>query len=151
MIEVIVRGVFIHKNTLLLCRNRKRGHLFLPGGHVEFNEIAQDALAREIREELGVIMQVGPLLGVCEAAFDQPPKKSERKTRRHHEINLVFKLFRRTDEKTDPIQWSSREPHIEFVWLDVKEMKSNDSRFDVLPKGVIPLVLGSDNHVHAWS
>lgn len=36
-----------------------------PGGAVEFGDTLEDAIKREIREEFGIEIQVGELLGVC--------------------------------------------------------------------------------------
>jgi ADP-ribose pyrophosphatase YjhB (NUDIX family) len=50
-IEFLARGVFRDGGRVLVCRNRKKGNCYLPGGHIEWNESAPAALAREMREE----------------------------------------------------------------------------------------------------
>ena len=62
-IEIIARGALICSRRLLLCRNRKHGHVFLPGGHVEFGEPARAALEREMREETGYLPKKVERLG----------------------------------------------------------------------------------------
>ncbi len=60
----IVRG-----GRLLLVERRKipeAGHWNLPGGKVDFLERVEAAVLREIREEVGVELQLGPLLCVTE-------------------------------------------------------------------------------------
>jgi 8-oxo-dGTP pyrophosphatase MutT (NUDIX family) len=52
-------GVFIvnDKNELLVCvrgKNPEKGKWDLPGGFVDYNESAENAVIREIKEELGV-------------------------------------------------------------------------------------------------
>jgi ADP-ribose pyrophosphatase YjhB (NUDIX family) len=47
----------------LLLRSPRRDWEF-PGGQVEENESLTEALGREIREETGVTVSVGPLVGV---------------------------------------------------------------------------------------
>ncbi len=84
-IEVIARGVCVAGGQVLLCQGRKGGPAYLPGGHVEFRETARQALAREIREELGREAAVGRFLGCCEHAFLQQGEP-------HAEVNLVFEL-----------------------------------------------------------
>lgn len=133
-VEIIVRGVLIHAGTLLVCRNRKHGHIFLPGGHVDFNESTSQALQRECVEELGAALAVGEFLGACEAAFDQVKAKG---VSRHHEINLVFQLV--LPPGFDPSDLRSQEDHIVFDWLPVGKLAD----MKLLPTGIDNLIAGS--------
>lgn len=62
----VVAAVIIHDGRVLACRrnpDRSAGGLWeFPGGKVERGESAEDALTREIREELGVGIEIGKLL-----------------------------------------------------------------------------------------
>lgn len=62
----VVAAVITRGDLVLACRRnaeREAGGLWeFPGGKVEAGESAQDALVREIREELGVGIRVGELL-----------------------------------------------------------------------------------------
>ena len=84
-IEVITRGVCIVEDCVLLCHGRGHDNTYLPGGHIEVGESAASALAREIKEELGVAASTGRFLGAVENQFKQ-------KGRPVHEINLLFRL-----------------------------------------------------------
>ena len=53
-IETIARGVCVQNGKVLLCRAKGGATTYLPGGHIEFGEKGCAALAREVREELGV-------------------------------------------------------------------------------------------------
>jgi 8-oxo-dGTP diphosphatase len=62
----VVAAVIIRDGCVLACRrnaDRAAGGLWeFPGGKVEPGESPKDALAREIREELGVDIEVGDLI-----------------------------------------------------------------------------------------
>ena len=56
----VVAAMLVRDGAILLCQRSARrawypGVWDLPGGHVEQNETTTDALARELREELGVV------------------------------------------------------------------------------------------------
>ena len=84
-IEILARGVAVVNGHVLLCRPKKGGYTYLPGGHVEFGETSREALVREMREETGLSATAGDLLGVVESQFEQ-------NGRRHCEISLVYRM-----------------------------------------------------------
>jgi ADP-ribose pyrophosphatase YjhB (NUDIX family) len=58
-------AAILAENRLLLVKRRKApeaGFWSLPGGKVEFLERAEEAVVREIAEEIGVAIVLGPLL-----------------------------------------------------------------------------------------
>lgn len=138
-IELIARGVLLHNDAVLLCQNRKHGHLFLPGGHIDFNESAGSALLREVREEMGIELELGRLIGVFESAFDQPRKHGEG-SRRHHEINLNFQLLPPLlSSSFDPSGITSQEDHIQFVWAPANQIGPGKT-YPLLPHGIELLI-----------
>jgi 8-oxo-dGTP diphosphatase len=50
--------------NVLLVKPNYRDHWSLPGGIVEFGEAPHDGCAREVAEEIGLELPVGPLLSV---------------------------------------------------------------------------------------
>ena len=114
-IEILVRGVCIKKGQLLVCQSKGAANTYLPGGHVEWNELVASGLKREIEEELGVKAVVKEFLGAVENAFIQ-------KGERHCEINLVFAM---TIDALSPAKSpKSCEDWISFKWVPLSDVSS---------------------------
>lgn len=67
----------IRDGRVLLCRKKRGTHLLiLPGGKRETRETSLECLARELREELGDVVALGPeLIGIYEHAAAGEPGK----------------------------------------------------------------------------
>jgi 8-oxo-dGTP diphosphatase len=121
-IEIISRGVMIHSNRILLCRNVKNAYHFLPGGHVEFGEPASAALAREFMEECGLPVVVRDLLLTHEHIY-------ARKSGPRHEVNLVFHVEHlEVSTSGARVRVESKEPKIEFDWIALSELDKIELR-----------------------
>ena len=49
-----VCAIFLHQNKVLAMRDERSPYYYLPGGRVALGETAQDALQRELQEELDI-------------------------------------------------------------------------------------------------
>jgi len=78
-----VAGIALEVDRVLLLRTEKDDFWFLPGGRVELLELSQDALIREMQEELEVKVHVERLVWVVENFF-------EYEGRSYHELALYF-------------------------------------------------------------
>jgi len=116
-IEILVRAIIQDNGEILVCRKIGKRYYFFPGGHVEFGESAKKALARELKEELGINIKKASFIGVSEHCF------TEERTRRH-EINLFFHVL---PEKLDT---KSKENHLRFFLFDKNQL----TKKVVLPK-----------------
>ena len=78
------------QDRLLLARASPtisaRGHWFLPGGGVQHGEHPPDSLRREIHEESGLTVTIGPLLDVLSDVRDIPDGISL------HTVRLVYRI-----------------------------------------------------------
>lgn len=63
MTVIVVAGVLFEQGRVLLTQRKKGAHLEglweLPGGKIDPDEDPRDALVRELREELGIEVDVG--------------------------------------------------------------------------------------------
>lgn len=73
--HIVVVGAVIVRDGQILCARRAAGSTLggmweFPGGKVEPSEAPEDALAREIDEELGCTIDVGPKITTTSHAYD---------------------------------------------------------------------------------
>jgi len=107
--EVIARAVIVLNNQLLVCNANGKDWYFLPGGHVESGESVEEALKREIMEEIGVSAKILDSIAIVENFYEQDGIK-------HHEINHMFFV------EVSAGQVASREDHIDFLLVDLVEL-----------------------------
>lgn len=72
--EVAVGGVCVRDGRLLVVQRGRgvaTGRWSLPGGRVEPGETLAAAVIRELREETGLAVDVGPLCGIAERISDR--------------------------------------------------------------------------------
>ena len=116
-IETIARGICAKGGKVLLCRGRKAGNLYFPGGHIDFGERGATALEREVLEETGLASKVTAFLGVCEHRFLQNGSED------HAEINLVYALEIPDADPEKPVE--AKEGWIAFDWIPASELASS--------------------------
>ncbi len=80
-----VAGVAIYNNKVLLHRAEIDDFWALPGGSCEFGEESQNALKREISEEINANIEVGPLIWVVENFFEMHEAK-------WHEVGFYYRF-----------------------------------------------------------
>lgn len=118
-IEVLVRALIKNKGKVLLCKNLKKGHYYLPGGHVERDEDLITALKREFYEETGEDLKISKFLGVLENFFKENKKII-------HEINFIFQ------GKVNKKEIKSKENYIGFFWVKMNDL----NKINILPSKI---------------
>ncbi len=70
-----VGAVIVHNGAALLVRRATEpllGQWSIPGGMVELGETLREALAREVQEETGLVVEVGEVLDVFDSIHAEP-------------------------------------------------------------------------------
>jgi 8-oxo-dGTP diphosphatase len=107
-IEFIARGFIFQNGKVLLCKRKDRDYYFFPGGHIEFGEFVEDALKREIKEEIDAEVTKCNFIGIAENIFKDGEDE-------HHEINFTFQA------EIDREDVKALEDYLEFRWLDYND------------------------------
>lgn len=121
----------------LLVKHKKLGIWLAPGGHVEENELPQQAAEREFFEETGVRVQVIPSTEVPAGTTSEylpppfamnlhwinKPSKTRGFCEQHYTLNFFVKVldestFGRQEEETDDIGW--------FTLDEIKDLETTD-------------------------
>lgn len=123
-IKILVRAIIQDKGKVLVCRKTGKKYYFFPGGHIEFGESAKKALARELKEELGIRIKKSFFIGVSEHRFTEDKVK-------YHEINLSFQVFPKK------LNTESKESHLRFFIFNKNQLVKEN----VLPRPLKKAIL----------
>jgi ADP-ribose pyrophosphatase YjhB (NUDIX family) len=108
----------------------------IPGGVLEVGELVRDAAVREVREETGLVVEPGELLGVYDRVLRNPEQRVQ-----YHYVLIDFLCRRVAGElaaasDAAEVRWFSRD---ELPGLGLVE-----DTLDVIEKGFAKLRHGSD-------
>jgi len=128
-----VAGVAIHDNKLLVHKNILDDFWSLPGGRCEFLEISKDTLIREMKEEIGVEIEIIRPLYFVENFFNYLEKD-------YHELSIFYLMEFTPDSKlvfendifhgkehalgTKNDEIHGEELELIFKWVDINELDS---------------------------
>ena len=108
----IVNGLLLRDGQVLMARRCASRRLYpntwsFPGGHVEEGETIEQALTRELLEEIGVTPKSSTLV----MQLDGPPE--------HGEPPGTFHLFAVLKWKGEPANWGDE--HSELRWVPISD------------------------------
>ena len=117
-----VSAIILTAEGLLLQRRSDNGHWGLPGGAVEPGESVSEALIREVREETGLEVRPGRLIGVYSAPA-------------HHQVvtypdgNVIHYVSSSFECRVTGGTLACGSESLELGWFDPEK----------LPEGVLPM------------
>ena len=117
-----VCAVIVHDGKLLAMHDERSPYFYLPGGRVRVHEPAEEAILREIREELEIDAKIVRPLWLNQGFFTEDVDRKQ-----YHELCLYFlvdvsdtPLLSRGEQFTLP---EGKRIHT-FEWLDFHRLKS---------------------------
>ncbi len=116
-----VCAVIINNDRLLTLKDNHAEYYYLPGGRVKFNETAQSALIRELREELEIDARIVRPLFLNQSFFNEDVLKKD-----YHELCLYFLVdITNTDLLSRGASFMGKELKKEqcFKWMSFDEAK----------------------------
>ena len=116
-----VCAMMIDNGKILAMRDDRSPYYYLPGGRVAMGEAAENAVIREVREELGVTPKIIRPLWLNQAFFTEDVDNL-----RYHELCIYFLMdISDTDLLTKGNEFTSNEgsrTH-RFEWLEFDRLK----------------------------
>jgi ADP-ribose pyrophosphatase YjhB (NUDIX family) len=114
-----VAGIVMHADRVLLHQAKQDDFWNLPGGRVEMNESTEDAVRREMMEEIGVHVRVGKLACVCEDFYEYDGMNM-------HEIGFYYVIsLPEGHAYYDEAEFNGleRDGELTFRWFPLRELE----------------------------
>ena len=114
-----VCGIITHNNKILALKDEGGPYYYLPGGRVKLHENTEEALKREMNEELKIEAEVIRPLWLHQNFFKIKEEK-------YHEICLYFLVdISKTDllKKGETFSLHDGEKQLDFKWIDFEDLK----------------------------
>ena len=118
-------GIIKQENKFLIMRVNKTSYYHIPGGHIEIGEDSEQAVIREIKEEIGCDVQETSLFLIQENFWTRNAKKCHG-IEFYYIIKLKQQLQMQNYEKIENDK--GEEKLLEFKWVTAEELKNIDLR-----------------------
>ena len=128
LLNVRTSGILIHDNKILLHKNINEEHYALLGGRVAIGENSEEALRREIMEELGKEIEINCYVTTIENLF-------EMKNSKYYEILFVHEIECKDEEDKKILETMPNKEgkeYLRYEWVDIDEL----DKYDLRPKAM---------------
>ena len=139
-----VSGFVIQDNKVLFVDMDNSGFLCLPGGYVEIGETSEEAMIRELKEEINLNFKIDSFMGVIENFFTNLKKQ------RTHGIDFYYKVSLVDNNDYNKIDYDRTENdkeglvHHHFKWINLDELKD----CNLLPKEIKNEIINNKETFH---
>jgi ADP-ribose pyrophosphatase YjhB (NUDIX family) len=126
-----VGAVVLKGRQVLLAKRGKppaQGTWSLPGGLLELGETAEQGVAREVQEETGILVEVGPIIGLF-----QPIQRDDDDRVRYHFVVIDILAYYRAG---DPV---AGDDAADLRWVDPQDLplyNVADATRDMIERGL---------------
>lgn len=141
-----VAGIIKEDDKYLIMQIEGSSYYMIPGGHVELGENSKEAIIREIKEEVGVDIDIESLKLFCY----QENFYTKNNIREHWIENYYIVKIK---EKLEINNWSIEENDkgvlktLHFKWVTLEELKEIDLRPVTIKNLLIDEKTNSFNHI----
>ncbi len=112
-----VGAIIIKNKKILMVRNNKSPHYYSVGGRVKIGESSIEALNREIKEELGLKLNILDLAVVQESFYEYGVDKDK-----IHEISLFYNVDFNENTKIESMNFLEVDCTEYLQWLDLNKL-----------------------------
>ncbi len=132
-IRIRVAALIFHESKILLLAHRKKNNVYWlpPGGGVGYGESLPEALKREIKEELGIDIEVGNVLIICDSI--------EPKLKRH-----ILHVFFQCSHTSGEYHLGKEKRLHDFSFFSAEELR-NITLFPPVKEELCAFMEGSDS------
>jgi mutator protein MutT len=109
-----VYGIILDKGEAVFMKNKSNDKLWFPGGGVEIGETLEEALKREIMEEVGLEVEMGKMVLFKENFFYYEPLDEA-----YHAFLFFFICKAKNKNLSGSTDLESKNPK----WMKIKEIK----------------------------
>ena len=116
-----VCAIILHNDALLATKNDRTSYFFLPGGRVQMHETAEDAIRRELMEELGITVTSLRPLWLNQGFFTEDVTQQK-----FHELCLYYLV---DVSQTDLLAWGDTfirtegEKQYLYQWIPLSQLQ----------------------------